>query len=85
MKTVEIKIRKLIEENILSKGFTKEFDLNDNLENIGITSVKKVKLLVAIEAEFDFEFDDEDLINLQFNTLKSLCEYIVENQKTVQN
>ena len=36
-------------------------------------SIKFIKMVVSIESEFDFEFDDEKLL---FPTVKSVIEYV---------
>lgn len=39
-------------------------------------SIKFIKMVVSIESEFDFEFDDEKLLFTQFPTVKSVIEYV---------
>lgn len=35
-----------------------------------------IKVVVALESEFDFEFDDEMLLITKFPTVKSMVEYV---------
>jgi amino acid adenylation domain-containing protein len=51
--------------------------LPDNeLSYIGINSITFIKVIVAIENEFDFEFDDDKLSNKSFTDVKSIIEYV---------
>lgn len=47
-----------------------------DLAALGINSITYVKLVVAIEEEFGFEFDDEDLEVGKFESLNSIISYI---------
>lgn len=46
------------------------------LSDLTFDSIKFIKIVVAIEREFDFEFDDEHLLFAQFPTVKSIIEYV---------
>ena len=39
-------------------------------------SIKFIKMVVSIESEFDFEFDDEMLLITKFPTIRSMVEYV---------
>lgn len=59
-------------------------DLNDELRDNGIDSVKVIKLIIQIEERFKFEFDDEDLIIDNFKSLNTLADFLtrkLEEQK----
>lgn len=42
----------------------------------GVDSITFIKIIVALEGEFDFEFDDEMLLITAFPTIKSMLEYV---------
>lgn len=42
----------------------------------GIDSITFVKIVVALEVEFDFEFDDEMLLITKFPTIKAMVDYV---------
>ena len=50
--------------------------LEDDLSSIGVNSITFIKIVVDLETEFDFEFDDEMLSYKSFPTTNSLVEYI---------
>lgn len=43
---------------------------------VEIDSITFIKIVVAIEREFGFEFDDEKLLITEFPTIKSMISYI---------
>lgn len=57
---------------------TKGIGNETTLSEFGINSVSFIKLIVEIEEEFDFEFDDDKLSHKAFNSLKCLVAYIDE-------
>lgn len=48
------------------------------LSELDLDSINFVKLVIALEAEFDFEFDDDKLLVSEFPTVRSLVEYVEE-------
>jgi amino acid adenylation domain-containing protein len=44
--------------------------------SVGLDSITFIKIVVALEGEFDFEFDDEMLLITKFPTIKSMIEYV---------
>ena len=50
--------------------------LEDDLSSIGVNSITFIKIVVDLETEFDFEFDDEMLSYKSFPTINSLVEYV---------
>lgn len=51
---------------------------DDDLSSFGVNSVNFIKLVVAVEEEFGFEFDDEQLDFNNFKTINGIVEYIKE-------
>lgn len=66
--------------NIICQAITLESDIvitvDTLLSDLPFDSIKFIKMVVALESEFDFEFDDEKLLFTQFQTVKSLIEYV---------
>jgi amino acid adenylation domain-containing protein len=54
-----------------------------DFSSIGLDSITFIKVVVALEGEFDFEFDDEMLLITAFPTVGSMIEY-VESKSTVK-
>lgn len=71
-------IGKKIFDTLVSVIDFKECDitLETELSNINIDSITFIKIVVALENEFDFEFDDDMLAIIKFPTIKSLITYI---------
>ncbi|WP_034860608.1 phosphopantetheine-binding protein [Ruminiclostridium cellobioparum] len=69
---IEQKIFELIKKNIANE----KMDILANLTDLGINSITFVKILIAIENEYDFEFDDDDLNFENFKTVSTLAKYV---------
>ena len=50
--------------------------LETTLGGAGVDSITFVTLVVALEGEFDFEWDDEMLLITAYSTIKSMVEYV---------
>ncbi|WP_025680316.1 acyl carrier protein [Paenibacillus massiliensis] len=48
------------------------------IQDLGMNSIKFIKVILKIEDVFDFEFDDQDLYTNRFTTLKDMKYYILE-------
>ncbi|UED72193.1 phosphopantetheine-binding protein [Brevibacillus sp. DP1.3A] len=53
-----------------------QLQLKDSLTSIGLSSLSFIKLIVAIENQFNFEFEDEDLNYKVFQTLQDVVNYV---------
>lgn len=53
-----------------------DITLETELAGAGVDSITFIKIVVALEEEFDFEFDDEMLLIAAFPTIKSLIDYV---------
>ena len=51
-----------------------EIELEDNLVDIGIDSLKKVELIIKLENELNIKFDDGELDPNKLITVKSILE-----------
>ena len=76
-KTFDVIIENLNEKGLDNISFDTEFT------NIGLDSIAFIKTIVALESEFDFEFDDEMFLITKFPTVKSMIEYV--ESKTISN
>lgn len=71
-------IQKRVFEVISSTLDSKIGDLTVETEfaGAGIDSITFIKIVVALESEFDFEFDDEMLLITKFPTIKKMIDYV---------
>ncbi len=60
----------------LNEKVSDNVTLNMDFNSIGLDSITFIKTIVALECEFDFEFDDEMLLITKFPTVKSMVEYV---------
>ena len=47
-----------------------------NFIDVGLDSITFIKIVVALEGEFGFEFDDDMLLITKFPTVQSMVEYV---------
>lgn len=73
---VEMRLKKVIKENYKGSDVADNIRLDDTLAVFGLNSVEFVKLVVMIENEFGFEFDNEYLDFSKFTTMRNIVEYI---------
>ena len=72
------KLKDMLRVVLKKQENTINFDENDKLVNLGISSLSFIQLSINIELEFGFEFGDSELDYSKFDTLKSLSLYIKE-------
>ena len=70
----QTKIFQVIESNLNSE--IGNVTLETDFSHVGVDSITLVKIVVALESEFDFEFDDEMLLITAFPTIKSMIDYV---------
>ena len=68
------KIFQVIASNLNSE--IGDVTLETGFSDAGVDSITFIKIVVALESEFGFEFDDEMLLITAFPTIKSMIEYI---------
>ncbi|OGI07988.1 MAG: hypothetical protein A2Y40_06660 [Candidatus Margulisbacteria bacterium GWF2_35_9] len=72
---LELRVLKIICENQDEK-FNNNVTINSSLSDLSIDSITFIKIIIALETEFEFEFDDEILLFTSFPTIKSMIVYI---------
>lgn len=82
MDDIEVKIRKIINENLgedLYKNVD-EISKSENLFNIGLDSLNIVKLIMAVEEEYEITFEDEEIASINWKNIESI-ENLVKNKR----
>lgn len=69
------RIKNIVLSNAILE-LSEELGNDDNLLDIGLDSLQMIRIIVAIEREFDFEFSDEDLVISNFSTIGNIAESI---------
>ncbi|ETT65429.1 hypothetical protein C173_20416 [Paenibacillus sp. FSL R7-277] len=55
--------------------------VNDSLADYGLNSAGLLRLILAVEEQFGFQFKDEDFDSENFETLESLITYIARRKE----
>jgi amino acid adenylation domain-containing protein len=69
----------------LDEAVFSNITIDTNLSGVGIDSITFIKIVVSLEAEFDFEFDDEMLLFTAFPTLRAMIEYVESKVSELSN
>lgn len=85
MELVKSKLLKLMNELIKNENFNcnkfiKEVTEDTQFEELQLDSISFIKLVVAIETEFDIEFEDA---MLDYNSIKELKDLIIIIEKKI--
>lgn len=68
-------VREIIDNVVNLENPIEKVNSGDNLFLLGMDSLDCVKVIVALENKFDFEFEDEDLAE-NFQSINSITRYI---------
>jgi len=71
---IEVRFFGVLKETV--EEYVEGSPLDIDLRDIGINSITFIKLIVALESEFDVEFDDAGLNIENFQTLRQFKEYV---------
>lgn len=78
VKAIELKIIELIEDIFEQQGSKVEIHADSKLEEINLVSLDFIKLLVAIENEYNIVFSDDYLVGNFFADVNDIVRYVVE-------
>lgn len=73
---METKMKEIIVECGELEIAAENIGLETELTTLGINSISFIKIVVAIESEFDMEFDDDGLNYIQYRYFKDIVNYI---------
>lgn len=71
------RVIEIIKENVELPEDILKMNGDTTFEDLKITSIDFIKIIVAVEAEYGFEFDDDELDYSNFNTIYDVVEYII--------
>lgn len=60
-------------------------DTDSNFTVMGVDSITFIKIIVALEQEFGFEFDDEMLLFSAFPTIETMINYVIDKAQRSDN
>jgi len=56
-----------------------EININTSFEELALTSIEFIDLIVSLEEQFDFEFDDSELVIDNYKILNDIVEIVLKN------
>jgi len=72
------KALQIFKENLSKESKDIKVELSDALSDLDINSITFIQIIVALESEFDFEFEDEKLLFTAFPQVKDMIDYVVK-------
>lgn len=78
MTQTEMRLVKVLKEVTGKTEIADEVMLTNDFTDLGVNSLSFIKLVVAIEEEFDVEFEDSQINYELFGTVQSLAELLDE-------
>lgn len=63
-------------KNDIDLNLLDDITINSEIDCLGFTSISFIKIIVELEKNFNFEFDDEMLQYTKFNNIKSIIDYV---------
>ncbi len=76
MEKTSNKIIEIVKKNL---SYSKDINKSNVLEDIGIDSLTFIKIIIEIENEFSFEFEDSAVSLYAFSTMQDLIEYVYKH------
>jgi len=73
---IEKRVKVLIKEINNSITLINEINDKESLNKLNIDSLSFIKFIVALEAEFDIEVDDDHLVMKSFHNLNDIINYV---------
>ena len=62
---------------------TDNISYDTNLVNLNMDSITFIKLIIAIETEFNVEFNDDALLIEKYETVKDMNDYVLSLDNTI--
>lgn len=81
MRLIEEKVANILLNNVQNKGLTAEQLLESDFRTLNINSLNFIKIIVALEEEFDIEFDDNQINFELFGKVSNIVSLIEELQQ----
>lgn len=78
---VREKIIKILSAHSDKENVYQYLHKSDDLTQLGMNSITFIKMIIVLESEFDFEFEDDALDHNKFTSLNLLCDYVEEMMK----
>ena len=72
----ESKIAKVVHRLLLDHSIDRTFDSQDDLRDVGLTSLDMASLVLSVEAEFDLMIPERDITPANFRSVASITSLV---------
>lgn len=81
MSEIEKKIRDIINDTLMDDMYKDAYEIikDENLFNLGLDSLNIVKLMIAVEDEYNIVFEDNEIMSENWKNIASI-EQLIKNK-----
>lgn len=72
---IENRVIEIVQTNIENQ---RVIDAEAQFSELPINSIEFIKIVIELETEFDFEFEDNKLLFSEFQTVQSMIDYVLK-------
>jgi acyl carrier protein len=69
---IEERVIKLVEERLAKRGLTRPITPDDDLSDVGLSSLDLVNLMLRVEAEYDLQIPESDMTGENFRSVSRI-------------
>ncbi len=73
---IEKKVKSILAKSVDNFALIDQIMVDEDLFMLGMDSISAVRVIIAIENEFGFEFSEEDLVGETVKDIRSIVRYI---------
>jgi len=74
--TSEDKIAKVVHRLLLDHSIDRSFDADDDLRDVGLTSLDMASLVLSVEAEFDLMVPEREITPANFRSVSTITDLV---------
>jgi acyl carrier protein len=74
--TLEARVARLIREILVERSIKRSVSAEDNLRDMGFTSIDMVNLVLSVEAEFNARIPESDITPANFRSIRAISTMI---------
>lgn len=79
---VEARIVRIVQSMLVERGPVSPLGVDESLRDYGLTSLDMVKLVLLVEAEFDFMIADGDMVPSNFRSAAAIALLVISSLGT---
>jgi len=74
--SLEARVAVLIREILVERSIDRSVSADDNLRDVGLTSIDMVNLVLSVEGKFNVEIPESEIKPANFRSIRTICTMI---------